>query len=169
VKGSEVKTFATGKVYVVEFWATWCPPCKKSIPHLNELAKKHPEATVIGVSIWEEKTKAPKNMLLKGVEDFVKEKGDGMSYTVAYDGEKFMEKKWMAAAGKGSIPTAFVVDAKGIITYIGHPMKPEFTTAFESALAAAKPASTPSTSTPDASKPSASTPTSPEVKPTKKG
>jgi thiol-disulfide isomerase/thioredoxin len=169
VKGSEVKSFAAGKVYVVEFWATWCPPCKASIPHLTELAKKHPEATVIGVSVWEEKTKAPKDKLLKGVEDFVKSKGDEMSYTVGFDAEKFMEKNWLAAAGKNSIPTAFIIGGDGKIAYIGHPMKPEFETAFEAALAAA--AATPTSSTPDASKPSAAKPgtTTPEAKPTKKG
>src|SRR5262245_35647835 len=39
VKGNET-TLATGNVYVVEFWATWCVPCKKSIPHLSELQRE---------------------------------------------------------------------------------------------------------------------------------
>ena len=43
VKGDPVTTFEKGKVYVVEFWATWCPPCIKSIPHLTELQKQYKE------------------------------------------------------------------------------------------------------------------------------
>ena len=35
-----VERWETGKVYVVEFWATWCGPCKVSIPHLNKLHQR---------------------------------------------------------------------------------------------------------------------------------
>src|SRR5262245_54681841 len=53
VKGDAVKSFDKGKVYVVEFWATWCGPCRTSIPHLTELQKKHKDVTFIGVSVFE--------------------------------------------------------------------------------------------------------------------
>src|SRR2546425_1106795 len=53
VKGEPVKGFEPGKNYVVEFWATWCPPCRTSIPHLTELQKKHPDVIFIGVSVFE--------------------------------------------------------------------------------------------------------------------
>ncbi len=39
VKGAPVTAFQKGNVYVVEFWATWCGPCRTSIPHLTELQK----------------------------------------------------------------------------------------------------------------------------------
>src|SRR5262245_56419866 len=62
VKGGEVKSFAAGKVYVVEFWATWCPPCRKSIPHLTELAKSHKEVTFIGVAGSEHEKEASQRL-----------------------------------------------------------------------------------------------------------
>src|ERR1043166_6557257 len=46
VKGDKVEKFEPGKTYVVEFWATWCGPCKQSIPHLTELAHKYKDKGV---------------------------------------------------------------------------------------------------------------------------
>ncbi len=120
VKGTPVTSFEKGKVYVVEFWATWCGPCKTSIPHLTELQKKHKDAvTMIGVSVWEQDQAA--------VQPFVEKMGDKMDYRVAMDdltgGSKgFMAENWMTAAKQGGIPSAFIVDATGTIAWIGHPM-----------------------------------------------
>ena len=52
ISGTEPSSFEEGKTYVIEFWATWCPPCRKSIPHLNELSKslKRKGVTFVGVS-----------------------------------------------------------------------------------------------------------------------
>ena len=41
VQGEPVSEFSPGTAYVVEFWATWCAPCKESIPHLNEIYSKY--------------------------------------------------------------------------------------------------------------------------------
>jgi len=57
------------------------------------------------------------------VDKFVADKGAEMDYNVAADGmEGTMAKTWMAAAQQDGIPTAFVVDQKGKIAWIGHPM-----------------------------------------------
>ena len=51
VKGDEVTGFEKGKVYVVEFWATWCGPCVASMPHLSALQKEYKDrVTIIGVT-----------------------------------------------------------------------------------------------------------------------
>src|SRR5438045_7958134 len=54
LKGTPVEQFEPGKTYVIEFWATWCGPCKAAMPHLSELAKKYEgKITFIGVDVWE--------------------------------------------------------------------------------------------------------------------
>lgn len=125
VKGTPVTSFQKGKLYVVEFWATWCGPCKVSIPHLTELQKKYKDVTFIGVSVFEQSQ--------TGVEPFVKSMGDKMDYRVALDsipeGKNgqggVMATTWMEAAEQPGIPTAFVVDKEGKLAWIGHPMAME--------------------------------------------
>ena len=39
------------KIVVVEFWATWCPPCRQSIPHLKELSENYKDKNVVFVSL----------------------------------------------------------------------------------------------------------------------
>jgi thiol-disulfide isomerase/thioredoxin len=40
-----------GRIVVVDFWATWCEPCKAQIPVLNAFQREHPEVTVLGVAV----------------------------------------------------------------------------------------------------------------------
>src|SRR5687768_18428561 len=55
VQGEPVTTFERDKVYIVEFWATWCGPCRTTIPHLNKLHTKYKERglIVIGQDVFE--------------------------------------------------------------------------------------------------------------------
>jgi thiol-disulfide isomerase/thioredoxin len=112
---------AKGTAYVVEFWATWCPLCVKSIPHLTKLQKKHKNIVVLGVAGSERG-----HLDEEPLEAFVKRQGSKMAYTVAVDGDLSMWKSWMAPAGQNSIPCAFIVDTKGVISWIGNPLAEEF-------------------------------------------
>ena len=50
---------AKGKVYVIDFWASWCPPCRESMPHMAQMQNKYGDyATFIGISIDEDKDAA---------------------------------------------------------------------------------------------------------------
>ena len=122
LKGTPVANFAKGKVYVVEFWATWCGPCKENIPHLTEMAKKYAgKVDISGVNIWENNDPAATGTIAK-VESFVKEQGDRMVYNVAVDGpDGKVGNTWMKAADEGGLPASFIVGKDGNIAWIGHP------------------------------------------------
>jgi len=121
MKGSSVESFAPGQIYVVEFWATWCPPCLKSIPHLTELQKEYAASnvTVIGVASSER----PKTVEEKraGLLKFIEGKGDAMAYTIGFDPDRSMSETWMKPAKQNGIPTSFIVDKTGTIAWIGSP------------------------------------------------
>lgn len=114
------------KVRVVEFWATWCPPCRKSIPHINEIyqANSANGLEVIGI------TDEPRAK----VEPFIRQQSGRMSYTVAIDPEKKMSQAFMQAAGQSGIPCTFVIGQNNKIVYIGHPMDEEFARAVKLSL-----------------------------------
>ena len=122
VQGDPVTGFENGKAYIVEFWATWCGPCRVSIPHLNEIHEKFKDKglIVIGQDCYEKDESQ--------VSPFVKKMGQKMTYRVALDNKSgnsqgAMATNWMEAAGQNGIPTAFVVNKQGRIAWIGHPME----------------------------------------------
>jgi len=134
VKGKPVDLKAgEGKnVYVVEFWATWCQPCRTSIPHLSDLQKKFKDKGVVFVGISSGPT--PK------VKPFVEKRGYKMAYTVAVDEARNTAAAYMAAFNVETIPHAFVVDKAGKIVWHGHPMD-KLDTAVENAIAGKSPKS----------------------------
>src|SRR5262249_30052693 len=107
------------KVYIVEFWATWCGPCLAAQPHLTETQAKYKDKglTIIGMT-----SEDPRNTLEK-VEKMVKEREDKMGYTVAWDKGRTTNKAYMDAANQNGIPCAFIVNQDGQVAYIGHPME----------------------------------------------
>jgi thiol-disulfide isomerase/thioredoxin len=99
----------TGKPLLVEFWATWCPPCRKSIPHLNEIYSKYKTRglEIVGITDEDEAT----------VKKFQKQ--IPMDYNVAINTPQSIYEQF----GIKAIPTAFLVDKDGKIVWTGHPME----------------------------------------------
>src|SRR5438876_4018208 len=118
LQGQEVTKFEAGKVYVVEFWATWCGPCIIMMPHLAELQAQYKDqgVTIIGFSAVDQDNTEDKAAA------FVKKRGAKLKYSFAFGDDRMTYDAWMEAAGRKGIPCTFVVDKTGRIAYIGHPM-----------------------------------------------
>jgi len=120
LKGTPIKEYQKGRLYIFEFWATWCGPCRQAMPHLSEVAAKYKDKlTVVGVDVWETLGGHKPSMT---PEQFVKMNGNNMRYNVVTDTkDEWMGNKWMKAAGQEGIPCSFMVK-DGIILWIGHPI-----------------------------------------------
>jgi len=116
VRGEKPTFFEPGKVYVIEFWATWCPPCRQSMPHLTKLAEDMKSKGVVIVGISDEKVETVRTFLEK------EEWKQKARYTLATDPDRSTHKAYMEASGQGGIPTAFIVK-EGVVQWIGHPME----------------------------------------------
>ncbi|NBV45797.1 MAG: TlpA family protein disulfide reductase [Planctomycetia bacterium] len=122
-KFAPITEFAPGQVYVVEFWATWCPPCRTSMPHLSKLQEEYGEKGVTIISVSDED--------LETVEKFLETDAEGgktygevtKNYLLTTDPDGSVSRAYMEAAGQNGIPCAFIVGKTGEIEWIGHPMQ----------------------------------------------
>jgi peroxiredoxin len=99
-----------GKVVLVDFWATWCEPCRVSFPHYETLAKKFEgDVVVVGISEDDEPD---------GIKAFAKE--TGATFALAWDANKSV------AAGyhPESMPTSFIVDRHKLVRYVHGGFRP---------------------------------------------
>jgi thiol-disulfide isomerase/thioredoxin len=126
-KFPKVTSFETGKVYVVEFWATTCGPCVQSMPHLAAIQAKYADKELQIVSISSEPLTVVKNFLKREIAD---ENGEQKkvsevtsSYCLTTDPDGSSDKDYMLAAEQDGIPCAFIVGKDAKIEWIGHPME----------------------------------------------
>ena len=95
-----------GKFILIDFWATWCGPCRKAIPELNEFAKKFGKKLVV-IGISDETAAKVKEM-----------KDPNIEYYSAVDTKGVMKK----ALGVKGIPHVILIDPKGIVRWEGFPL-----------------------------------------------
>ena len=111
-------TNASGKVLVIDFWATWCGPCKESFPKLDALYKKHGSRGLEVVGINEDEDP-------KGIQAFVQQ--TGATFPIALDPDGNMATTYNV----GTMPSEFVLDRKGVVRYVHSGYHPEEMDALE--------------------------------------
>jgi thiol-disulfide isomerase/thioredoxin len=119
LNGSEVKGYEAGKVYVVDFWAIWCGPCIQVMPHLSELQSEYKDKGLVVVAATTIDQRNP----LAQVKMFVQKRGPKLGFPFAADESDYLEKEYMEAAKRDTLPSTFVVDKAGKVAFIGHPMQ----------------------------------------------
>ena len=97
-----------GKVVLINFWATWCGPCRMEIPELNEMQKKYGEDNfiVLGLSISDTE---------KALLDF--SKLYSVDYPLLFGTPQEIEKILIEYGGVYAVPTSILVNKKGEIIF----------------------------------------------------
>ena len=102
-----------GDVVMVNFWATWCGPCRQEMPLLDELYSRYQRVgfSLLGVNIDDNSSKAM-NMAAEL----------GVSFPVLFDSRKEVSKLYEVSA----MPVTVLIDREGTVRYVHHGYKPGY-------------------------------------------
>jgi thiol-disulfide isomerase/thioredoxin len=121
----------SGKVLIVDLWATWCGPCKQEIPHLVEIAKEYKDKGVEVIGLTNENPETDAEWVKKFSEDF------NINYPIGWADEAMTEG---LMRGRPSIPQTFIIgrDGKIVRHFVGFSPRliPQMKAAIEEAASA---------------------------------
>ena len=99
-----------GHVVLIDFWATWCEPCRLSFPEYQSLLAKYGDSVVVmGVSEDDEAA---------GIDRFAEE--TGVRFPIAWDSDKSVAQRYQIK----SMPTLFIIDKGGLIRFVHQGFRP---------------------------------------------
>src|SRR5262245_1642523 len=102
-----------GEVIIINFWATWCGPCRQEMPLLDELYGKYRRAGLVLLSINVDDDKDRAIEMAKTL---------GVSYPVLLDARKDVSRSYQI----GSMPSTVLIDREGVIRYVSEGFKPGY-------------------------------------------
>jgi len=94
-----------GKVILLDFWASWCGPCKESFPVMEELHKKYGQKGLVVLAVNVDEDKA-------AMQEFLKD--HTATFTIVHDATK----KLVATANISSMPSSFLIDKDGKVAVV---------------------------------------------------
>ncbi len=97
-----------GRVVFIDFWASWCPPCKKEFPEINAMLKSYENSLVTGIAVNIDKKRSHADDFLKGVGVLSK------SLVVLLDPESKVIKHYNAL----TMPTSYILDKSGKVRFV---------------------------------------------------
>jgi len=97
-----------GHVVFIDFWASWCPPCKKEFPELKSLTEEFRDEGFVTLAVSEDKRRANVKSFISAYPDMP------ANLIVLLDKKSEAIRKYSV----GAMPTSFIIDAKGVIRYI---------------------------------------------------
>lgn len=120
LRGQPITQFEKGKVYVVDFWATWCGGCIMSFPHIGGLAEKYKDrVSFSSVSVYEALDNVKKEPVEKVKEFLATPQGQNLKFSVCVDGaSNTMWNGWIKPLRRVGVPTTYVIDQEGKIAWI---------------------------------------------------
>ncbi|WP_028055423.1 TlpA disulfide reductase family protein [Sinorhizobium medicae] len=121
LRGGPLANFQPGKVYVVEFWATWCEPCISAMPNLIQLQEEYEDSGLEVVAVAADEEAETADDVQAYLDAWLTEKFPKLNFRIGIDCTGEMNKLWMEPSFSSGIPSSFVVDRDGRIAFIGHP------------------------------------------------
>ncbi len=119
-QGTPLTAFEPGRIYVIDFWATWCKPCVDEIPGLEAVQAAHPDrVTVVMLNIWERDHDKIRAWLRKHPVALAVGHGEPENRPES------PARAWFSASYNNGIPTSFIVGPEGTLMSITHASRVE--------------------------------------------